>query len=310
MPGLKHSRSARAPGLLLALGVSAAIHWGLLGAVVLPAAPEQPAWGRLDVSLVAPGAPAGRLEASAAAAAPALRGERLQLPAKPPAAIASAGPAPPAFGATASVAPPALPIASRGGSLVLPTAVRATYAASGRGERELVWRLAGGRYRMRWTLDEAALSESARGSLSWSGLLPLQYSRRAGGLEQSADFDWARLRSTGLVEASLDATTLDPASLAMQIAVAHQWLDQAARRAGWVVQVLGRGRVWVHEIDAGAAGPVYQLEWPDPATDDEARLVELELAPEHGFLPKRLRERQRAGELVWRLAAVENLPVE
>ncbi|MEF9996822.1 MAG: hypothetical protein RR784_09605 [Burkholderiaceae bacterium] len=309
MPGLKRMRSAGLPLLAMALGASVILHRLVLEAGGSPLRPETPAWGRLEVSLMAPGRAEGR---SGLGLSSSVREAR-------PRAAALAGPAPATsassaarFGTDEAATTPALPLEGRGDSLVLPTAVRAIYRAPGGGQRQLVWRLTGERYSLRWSagLGAAEIVESAQGVVSWMGLLSLHYSRRQGSSLERLDFDWSRQRLSGDVDAPIEAATVDAASLLMQLAVSHQWLDAARRSAGWELPVAGQGRVRVSEMAGGVGAPRYRIEWVARAGAWAARVVEFELAPEHGFLPAAFRAVDQDGETEWRLVSVENLPVE
>lgn len=300
---LKRMRDTELPLWLGALAVSISLHGLLLTAGSSSLRPELPAWGRLEVSLVAPGRADGRADGGAKMLAPGAVVSAAAPRMTAPESVAR-------FGAAESAAPPALPLESGGDSLVLPSAVRAIYRAQDGSERQLVWRLTGTRYALQWSTGTgtAAVIESARGSLSWAGLLPLHYSRRSPAGEEPLEFDWSRQRSTD--DAPIEAATVDSASLLMQLAISHQWLDAASRRVGWVLPVAGRGRVRVTEIDGDLGAPRYRIEWLAVSGVGDERPVELVLAPEHGFLPAAFRESGREGEREWRLVNVENLPLE
>lgn len=293
------------PLLALALGASVFVHaWLLTGAVSEPP-PGPRAWGRLEARL-APGPAPG--------AAPPAASDHAAVP-EPAGVVPASRPRatpPRASGAADALRdePLALPLISQGSALVLPTGVRAVYRDAAGREAELLWRLAGERYLLRWTAPDATAPQhlTAWGSMAWSGLLPLRAERRDRTME-AIDLDWGAGRSRGSREAPLRPGTLDAASLLMQLAVAHQSLPAAQRRSGWSVPVLGSGWARIAEIEPGyATGPRYRIDWTGgPA---QGPWVEVELDPQLAFLPVRLTQSAAAGGQRWELAAVDELFVE
>lgn len=301
MPRLNVSHRTEAsrawPLLALALGASVALHAWLLGGAPRPLPATSPAWGRLEARL------AERVEARAAPSAVPVRSAAVPRPSNPAPSLAVA--------AEPSGEPAAeLPLMSQGEALVLPSAVRAIYRDAAGGEAELIWRLAGARYQVRWSVRDAVAPQrlSAQGSLAWSGLMPLHAARRDA-LSEDIELDWSAWRTRGSREAPLRAGTTDLASLLMQVAVAHQWLSPAVRRAGWSLPVLGAGWVRLAEVEPGPdAAPHYRLTWSGAA--EPGSWGEIELSPELAYLPVRLTESGRSGGRRWQLAHVEDLFVE
>lgn len=213
----------------------------------------------------------------------------------------------------------AVPLDSAGGRLTLPQAVRVVYRqVGGSGQRELLWRLDGGHYALQWTERRAdggfTARASARGVLSYAGLLPLSYRELRPGQEaREWRFDWSagvvqRNGADSAREEPVLAGDQDPLSLLMQLAVMHQVLAEAPRRAGVLLAVAGVGEVSArHSLARDAPGRA-RYEFDTHAAG--LGIVAVELAAEHAFLPVQLEEIDGARRTVWQLAALENLDAD
>lgn len=233
----------------------------------------------------------------------------------PPAAPAKGVQSP----STAPAAAP-VPLESAGARLVLPQAVRAVYRQiGGSGQRELIWRLDGGHYALHWTerRDDGSVTSraSARGVLSYVGLLPLSYREvRAGQPERELRFDWtagtvSRAETEAPAAARIEAGDQDPVSLVMQLAVVHQLVVAPPLGGGVRVGIAGGGQVNAQRILAATvAGRVrYEL----AASGAAVQFTAIELAAEHGFLPTQIEEAgSGGGRSVWQLALLENLDAD
>jgi hypothetical protein len=328
----RRQRAGVAVPLAWALLVSLAVHAALLGWSAPQRVPAS-ALSRLEVRLES-GAVSAAWPAEVKGAEPGearRAGTPLQRPRAQVPAAESSGfkklvvePAPSAARQSVDAALPpaaaaAVPLDSAGGHLTLPQAVRAVYRqVGGPGQRELVWRLDGGHYALQWTERRAGSAvtarASARGVLSYAGLLPLSYRELRPGQEvREWQFDWGVgvVQRTGADPAKDEpvvAGDQDPLSLLMQLAVVHQVLAEAPRRAGVLLAVAGVGAVSARYVPAlDAAGRArYEFDPRGPGL----RIVALELATEHALLPVQLEELDGAGRTVWQLAALENLDAD
>jgi hypothetical protein len=212
-----------------------------------------------------------------------------------------------------------VPLESAGGRLVLPQGVRAVYRQVGNsGQRELIWRLDGGHYSLHWIerREDGSVTgrASARGVLSYAGLLPTSYQEvRAGHPERELRFDWA----AGVVShpggddpaaERLAAGDQDPISVVMQLAVVHQVVAEPLRRAGVRLGIAGGGQVSAHPAPAAVAAGRARYELAEAGA--AVQFAAVELAAEHGFLPAQLEEVGSGGRTVWQLAVLEELDAD